>query len=138
MINSYSFILQDLLGAICATPPHLEGAPLLQIPVESLLCDGGNSNNEFDNANVLQQLDAISRGESSNQSYVRDSSDVIVLKRLHLSSDYGMILTWSVNMQSDEFTCDAVFVYQETNADEILLDNSPVIIRPIWFWLVFQ
>lgn len=116
------------MGAVCATPPHLEGAPLLQIPVESLVCDGGNSNNEFDNANVLQQLDAISRGDSTNQSYVRDSSDVIVLKRLHLSTDYGMILTWSVNMKSDEFTCDAVFVYQETNVDEILLDNSPVCI----------
>lgn len=114
-----------MLGAICATPPQLEGAPLLQIPVESLLCDGGNSDSEFDNANVLQQLDAISR-DHNRTSYVRDSSDVIVLKRLHLSSDYGMILTWSVNMQSDEFTCDAVFVYQEKNVDEILLDNSPV------------
>lgn len=30
-------------------------------------------------------------------------------------------------MRNDEFTCDAVFVYKETNIHEILLDNSPVI-----------
>lgn len=62
------------MGAICATPPHLEGAPLLQIPVESLNCDGNS--NEFDNANVLQQLDAISK--QSNLSYVKDYSDVVI------------------------------------------------------------
>lgn len=124
------------MGAICATPPHLEGAPLLQIPAESLSCDGGNSNNEFDNANVLQQLDAISRGDNSNISNVRDSSDVIMLKRLHLSTDYGMILTWSVNMRSDDFTCDAVFVYKETNINEILLDNSPVGSETLIFYTV--
>lgn len=68
---------QDLLGAICATPPHLEGAPLLQIPVESLNCDGpGDLNdNAFDNENVMQQLNVISK--QSNLSYVKDYSDVV-------------------------------------------------------------
>lgn len=143
---------QDLLGAVCATPPHLEGAPLLQVPVDALSCEanggggvgGGGvgsavgASEEFDNAMVLQQLSAISQRGDSNGSAgagagagaagaaVRDSSDVIQLKRLHLSADYGMILTWSVHMRSDEFTCDAVFVYKEMNANEILLDNSPV------------
>lgn len=134
---------QDLLGAICATPPRLEGAPLLQVPLESLSCDGGggaddassrsgsNSMNADENVNVLLQLDAISQRDRSNASkavagVIRDSGDVITLKRLHLSADYGMILTWSVRMRSDEFTCDAVFVYKEMNANEILLDNSPV------------
>lgn len=131
---------QDLLGAICATPPPLEGAPLLQVPVEALSCEvatgtaGGKGDSEFDNANVLQQLEAIGRARdggngtsmSSSAAVLRDSSDVIQLRRLHLSADYGMILTWSVNMRSDEFTCDAVFVYKEIQANEILLDNSPV------------
>lgn len=68
---------QDLLGATCATPPHLEGAPLLQIPIESLNCDGVGelSDNEFDNENVIQQLDVISK--QSNLSYVKDYSDVV-------------------------------------------------------------
>ena len=29
-------------------------------------------------------------------------------------------------MRKDEFSCDTVFVYKETNIHEILLDNSPV------------
>lgn len=69
-----TFSPKDLLGATCATPPHLEGAPLLQIPVESLNCDSG-SNNEFDNANVIRQLDTISK--PSNRSDIRDFSDVV-------------------------------------------------------------
>lgn len=52
----------------------------------------------------------------------------ITLKQLHLSTDYGLILTWGINLKNDEFTCDAVFVYKEANRHEILLDNSPVII----------
>ncbi len=63
---------QDLLGAICATPPHLEGAPLLQIPVDSLNCDGTN---EYDNSEVLEQLDIISK--QSNLSYSKDLSDIV-------------------------------------------------------------
>lgn len=134
------------MGAICATPPHLEGAPLLQIPVDSLNCDGAN---EYDNSEVLEQLDIISK--QSNVPYSKDLSDTvsvikslsqarknkkknfllfsnlkIALKNVHLSEDYGIILTWSVNLRNDEFKCDAVFVYRETNVHEILLDNSPV------------
>lgn len=64
---------QDLLGATCATPPHLEGAPLLQVPLQSLNCDGNV--NKYDNSDVLQQLEAISK--QSNLSYVKDFSDVV-------------------------------------------------------------
>ena len=50
----------------------------------------------------------------------------ITLKNIHLSVDYGLILTWSVNLKSHEFSCDAVFVYKEMNINEVLLDSSPV------------
>lgn len=96
---------------------------------------------------MLDQLDIISK--QSNLSYSKDLSEVvsvtahtahkykvdenfnffflqISLKNVHLSEDYGIILTWSVNLRNDEFKCDAVFVYKETNVHEILLDNSPV------------
>lgn len=47
------------MSATCATPPHLEGATLQEIPLDSLNCDGNvNSNN---NRNVLQQLEMRSR-----------------------------------------------------------------------------
>lgn len=48
----------------------------------------------------------------------------IMLKKIHLSMDYGLILTWSVSIS--EFTCDAVIVYKASNANESLLNNSPV------------
>ena len=68
-----NILLQDLLGTICATPPHLEGAPLLQIPVESLNCD--MNSNEFDNINVLQHLEDASK--QNNVSQIKDYSDVV-------------------------------------------------------------
>lgn len=49
----------DLLSITCMTPPRLEGAPLFQLPLENLKCEMDNI--EFDNANILDQLDAISK-----------------------------------------------------------------------------
>lgn len=47
------------MSAVCATPPHLEGATLQEIPLESLNCDGHmNSKN---NQNVFEQLEIRSR-----------------------------------------------------------------------------
>lgn len=40
--------------------------------------------------------------------------------------DYGLILTWSVTLDSQNFACDAIFVYKETKFDEILMENMPV------------
>lgn len=40
--------------------------------------------------------------------------------------DYGLIITWSVSLENDEFSCDAIVVFKETNSSETLVDNSPV------------
>lgn len=72
--NSSKIPSKDLLGAVCATPPHLEGAPLLQIPPESLSCEGND--NEFDNSNILKDLEIISK-QTNNLSHVMDLSDVV-------------------------------------------------------------
>lgn len=70
--SSVTIPAHDLLGAVCATPPHLEGAPLLQVPVESLSCEA--SDGEFDNSNVLDQLETLSK---QNASSLKDFSDVV-------------------------------------------------------------
>lgn len=41
--------------------------------------------------------------------------------------DYGLILTWSITLNSSDFACDAIFVYKETTSNEILMENMPVI-----------
>lgn len=50
----------------------------------------------------------------------------IILHELHFSADYGLILTWIINLSKTDYMCDAIFVYKEENIDEILIDNSPV------------
>lgn len=60
------------MNAVCATPPHLEGATLQEIPMESLNCDG-NVNNQ----NVLQQLEI--RSKENNLTFVNKfSKDVCI------------------------------------------------------------
>lgn len=72
ILNS-KFPTQNLVGAICATPPHLEGAPLLQIKPETLSCDGNL--NRYDDKNVLRQLTILAK--QSNVSYEKEFSDVV-------------------------------------------------------------
>lgn len=50
----------------------------------------------------------------------------IILKDIHLSPDYGLILTWSVNLNSRNFGCDAVFVYHESDLEATLMSNAPI------------
>lgn len=54
------------------------------------------------------------------------SSVQIILHDLHYSADYGLILTWLLNLSKKDYMCDAIFVYKEENINEILIDNSPV------------
>lgn len=50
----------------------------------------------------------------------------IILKNIHLSMDYGLILTWTIMLDSPDITCDAIFVYKEYKSSEILMENLPV------------
>lgn len=62
---------------MCATPPHLEGATLQQIPLGSLNCDGNV--NKINNANVLQQLEI--RSKQTNLTYDTKFSYEVYFKR---------------------------------------------------------
>lgn len=59
------------MSAVCVTPPHLEGASLQEIPLDSLNCDGNVNRNNT--ANVLQQLEI--RSKETNLTFVRQFSD---------------------------------------------------------------
>ncbi|XP_011202190.2 uncharacterized protein LOC105225435 [Bactrocera dorsalis] len=112
----------DLISATCVTPPRLEGAPLIQVPLETLNCEMDNV--EKDNANIIEQLEAITR--QNHTTHIKDLSEEIVLHELHFSADYGLILTWILNLSKNDYMCDAIFVYKEENINEILIDNSPI------------
>lgn len=63
----------------------------------------------------------------------------IILKKIHLSMDYGLILTWGVKLKSHDFACDAIFVYKDSRLNESLMENLPVnIFEQILFnWKAF-
>ncbi|XP_070134020.1 uncharacterized protein Lrt isoform X2 [Drosophila bipectinata] len=114
--------LHSALSASCVTPPRLEGAPLLQVPVETLSCDMDNV--EKDNANIMQHLETLAKpNQSSPVNYL---SEEIILHELHYSADYGLILTWLLNLSKKDYMCDAIFVYKEQKINELLIDNSPI------------
>ncbi|XP_062136504.1 slit homolog 1 protein [Drosophila sulfurigaster albostrigata] len=115
--------LSSSLSASCVTPPRLEGAPLLQVPVETLTCDMDNV--EKDNVNIIEHLETLAKPNQTT-SHVKDLSEEIILHELHYSADYGLILTWLLNLSKKDYMCDAIFVYKEENINEILIDNSPI------------
>ncbi|TDG50717.1 hypothetical protein AWZ03_002706 [Drosophila navojoa] len=115
--------LSSSLSASCVTPPRLEGAPLLQVPVESLTCDMDNV--EKDNANIMEHLETLAKPNQTS-THIKDLSEEIILHELHYSADYGLILTWLLNLSKKDYMCDAIFVYKEQNVNEILIDNSPI------------
>lgn len=114
--------LHSSLSASCVTPPRLEGAPLLQVPVETLSCDMDNV--EKDNANIMQHLETLAKPNQTSP--IKDLSEEIILHELHFSTDYGLILTWLLNLSKKDYMCDAIFVYKEEHINEILIDNSPI------------
>ncbi|KAH8365313.1 hypothetical protein KR084_009246 [Drosophila pseudotakahashii] len=114
--------LHSSLSASCVTPPRLEGAPLLQVPVETLSCDMDNV--EKDNNNIMQHLETLAKPNQTSP--IKDLSEEIILHELHFSADYGLILTWLLNLSKKDYMCDAIFVYKEEHINEILIDNSPI------------
>ncbi|XP_075167182.1 leucine-rich tendon-specific protein [Haematobia irritans] len=124
-LQAAKLVSQDLLKITCVTPPKLEGAPLIQVPMEMLSC-GDMENLEEDNANIIEQLEAMAKQNHSTNYHIRDLSEEIILHELHFSADYGLILTWIINLSKNDYMCDAIFVYKEENINEILIDNSPI------------
>lgn len=64
---------QDLLTITCVTPPKLEGAPLIQVPMEMLNCDMENV--EKDNADIIEQLEAMAK--QNHSTHIKDLSEEV-------------------------------------------------------------
>lgn len=86
------------MSTVCATPPHLEGATLQQIPLDSLNCDGNINNNE----NVLQQLEI--RSKQTNLTYAKRLSDQVRQIESLIDMDGFLIL---INFILDNFKKDS-------------------------------
>lgn len=74
--------LSSSLSASCVTPPRLEGAPLLQVPMESLTCDMDNV--EKDNANIMEHLETLAK-PNQTATHVKDLSEEVIINSLYNS-----------------------------------------------------
>lgn len=63
------------VGAVCATPPQLEGAPVISLTLENLTCDDTASVTMELNSEALDQIESVSN--STNISAMREVSDKV-------------------------------------------------------------
>uniref|UniRef100_A0A1Q3F951 Putative conserved plasma membrane protein n=1 Tax=Culex tarsalis TaxID=7177 RepID=A0A1Q3F951_CULTA len=111
---------QDVLGAVCATPPHLEGASLLQITTDSMNCNGSGGKDRttestFRTIEVMLKL-------KNNMSYVRDISGDVQLKGINFTDESDVFLYW--RMQTDEYSCRFVYVFHDDDPENILYNSE--------------
>ncbi|XP_058836323.1 uncharacterized protein LOC131692928 [Topomyia yanbarensis] len=110
---------QDVLGAVCATPPHLEGASLLQITVESMNCNGSGKDktdeSTFKTIEVMLKL-------KNNESYIRDITDEVQLRGINFTDESDVFLHW--RMQTDDYSCRFVYVFHDDDPENVLFESE--------------
>uniref|UniRef100_A0A182XYQ4 Uncharacterized protein n=1 Tax=Anopheles stephensi TaxID=30069 RepID=A0A182XYQ4_ANOST len=118
---------QGILGAICATPPYLEGADLLQIAPETLTCGEGGSKQQTDRE-TFQTIEVMLKLKN-NASYVRDVGSEVRLREVNFTDESDVYLSWLLG--TDDYSCRFVYVFH-TDDPEMILYNSEVscIVKP--------
>ncbi|XP_052898128.1 uncharacterized protein LOC128304926 isoform X1 [Anopheles moucheti] len=118
---------QGILGAICATPPYLEGADLLQLAPETLTCGEGNNKQQMDN-DTFQTIEVMLKLKN-NASYVRDVGGEIRLREVNFTDESDVFLSWLLG--TDDYSCRFVYVFH-TDDPETILFNSEVscVVKP--------
>uniref|UniRef100_A0A182NI14 LRRCT domain-containing protein n=1 Tax=Anopheles dirus TaxID=7168 RepID=A0A182NI14_9DIPT len=112
---------QGILGAICATPPYLEGADLLQLVPETLSCGEGNSKQQTDH-DTFQTVEVMLKLKN-NASYVRDVGSEVRLRAVNFTDESDIYLRWLLG--TDDYSCRFVYVFH-TDDPETILYNSEV------------
>ncbi|XP_058464406.1 uncharacterized protein LOC131438410 [Malaya genurostris] len=110
---------QDVLGAVCATPPHLEGASLLQITIESMNCNG-NGKDKTDES-TYKTIEVMLKLKN-NESYIRDISGDVQLRSINFTDESDVFLYW--RMQTDDYSCRFVYVFHDDDPENILFESE--------------
>lgn len=116
----------DSATAICTTPPHLEGAALVDIDNSSDLCTYQDDiDSPAQDIEDEMPMDDV-------RSATEDSDDTIIRENVALSGfsyDGSLVkLRWSVEPSAFPYICDAVFVYEYENGNEgrNLVSSEPI------------
>uniref|UniRef100_A0A182PQK8 LRRCT domain-containing protein n=1 Tax=Anopheles epiroticus TaxID=199890 RepID=A0A182PQK8_9DIPT len=118
---------QGILGAICATPPYLEGADLLQLTPDTLTCGEGGNKQQTDH-DTFQTIEVMLKLKN-NASYVRDVGAEVRLRGVNFTDESDIFLSWLLG--TDDYSCRFVYVFH-TDDPETILYNSEVscIVKP--------
>ncbi|XP_055538269.1 uncharacterized protein LOC129725896 isoform X1 [Wyeomyia smithii] len=112
---------QDVLGAVCATPPHLEGASLLQVTVDAMKCNI-NGKDKIDQS-TFQTIEVMLKLKN-NQSFIRDISGDVQLKGVNFTDESDVYLRW--RLQTDEYSCRYVYVFHDDDPENILYSSEAI------------
>ncbi|XP_062533539.1 uncharacterized protein LOC134202548 [Armigeres subalbatus] len=112
---------QDVLGAVCATPPHLEGASLLQIETDSMNCNGNGGDREKTDESTFKTIEVMLKLKN-NMSYIREISSDVQLRGVNFTDESDVFLHWS--MHTDEYSCRFVYVFHDDDPENILFNSE--------------
>lgn len=105
--NSTTISKEDRATAVCTTPPSLENGLLIEVPTAELLC--GEDEQE---ALVAPAAEPVAKAQVTLKDFKYDGVSVW--------------LQWEVDSKAVPYTCDAIFVYEEEGANEVLLESNPL------------
>ena len=98
---------KDLLMAVCTTPPKLEGAPLLQVPLDSLSCE--TTSKEAEKEAAFTEIENMLR-KKNNQSYIKDISNDVRIEALNLTDMNDIHISW--RLKSDDYSCRYLYILE--------------------------
>lgn len=105
--NSSLISKEDRSTAVCTTPPSLENGLLIEVPTSELLC--GEDEQE---ALMAPAVEPVAKAQVTLKEFKYDGMNVF--------------LHWDVDAKAVPYTCDAIFVYEEEGANEVLLESNPL------------
>lgn len=105
-LNNCTLNKDDKSTAICTTPPSLENGLLIEIPLENLMCG------EDEQDAMMSPLLAPFKARINLKKLTYDGSEVK--------------LQWNILDEVYPYTCDAIFVYEQQGANEVLVQSTPL------------
>lgn len=99
---------EDKSTAVCTTPPSLENGLLTEVPLSDLLC----GEEEPQEPLMAPAVQSVPKSQIKLQDFRYDGTTVS--------------LQWKVDPKAIPYTCDAIFVYEEEGANEVLLESNPL------------
>ena len=108
--------------AVCATPPALENALLVETDADSLTCEPAHVTDNDDEEGSTGHFSS----SPPTEDFIRLSSAQVQFVSAELEGSSLLHTVWTVDSATLPYTCDAILVYELSEEHEALLDSYPV------------